>query len=290
MSEGARWLTEQIKEGTAPIAAGKMGTSELEIFIWFLHDSKLQLPSDRQLKNFLINAGFWIPAGKPPRLFLELWSRKIMQALEEMDGLVRWNGDFEKALFDIYSTKSQKLALRDLEPYYHPIESRWTLALPEGSTLAVVSPFATSIQQQLGKLDKVWPAADVWKAGQRFALIRTCYGPHLDLNGSAGWPQEIVEKGPFEAVKKIVADVLAKGATHAMVGCGAISLLVCNELKKKGVTAIHTGGATQIFFGVLGNRWVEHEVIKGFINDAWIRPSADEIPQGAMLVEKGCYW
>lgn len=283
------WLAERIKQGEA-FSAGKLGTSELEIFIWFLHESAdAIMPSKRQLQNFLVNAGFWVPAGKSAKLFFEVWARKIIQALEEMDAVVNWNGDFEKSLLDIYAPSAKLLALRDLEPYYHPLEQRWTLALPDNSVLAVVSPFVASISQQLDKLDKIWPAADVWKSGQKFVPVKTFYGPHLD-EGGAGWPTDIIEKGPFEAVKRIVGEVVKAGATHAMVGCGALSLLICNELKRKGITAIHTGGATQIFFGVYGERWIKHDIISKFINDSWIRPIEEEVPSGAKLVERGCYW
>jgi hypothetical protein len=56
--------------------------------------------------------------------------------------------------------------------------------------------------------------------------------------------------------------------------------------------AVHTGGATQIMFGIKGKRWDKdnHSVISKFYNSAWIRPSAREIPEGARAIENACYF
>jgi hypothetical protein len=84
--------------------------------------------------------------------------------------------------------------------------------------------------------------------------------------------------------------VEASGAKLAIVGCGALSLPLCVALKSRGIAAIHTGGATQILFGIKGGRWETHSVISTFFNDAWIRPAAAEIPAHAAHVEGACYW
>jgi leucyl aminopeptidase (aminopeptidase T) len=105
------------------------------------------------------------------------------------------------------------------------------------------------------------------------------------------WSKAIQEGGPLAAVKAL-ADQITEDSTirYALVGIGAISLLLVAELKRRGLVAIHTGGGTQIMFGIKGRRWDNHSVISKFYNHTWTRPSLDEIPTEAMKIEGACYW
>ena len=50
------------------------------------------------------------------------------------------------------------------------------------------------------------------------------------------------------------------------------------------------GGATQILFGIKGNRWDQHSVIGKLYNEAWVRPNENETPKKAGINEGACYW
>jgi glycerol-3-phosphate dehydrogenase len=78
----------------------------------------------------------------------------------------------------------------------------------------------------------------------------------------------------------------------AIIGCGAYGMPLASKLKNAGKQAIHLGGATQLLFGIKGNRWENGYPTKiaTFFNDAWVRASAEETPQNAYTVERGCYW
>ena len=65
---------------------------------------------------------------------------------------------------------------------------------------------------------------------------------------------------------------------------------LAKRLKDKGVIAIVMGGAIQILFGIKGRRWDSHSIISSFYNDDWVYPSQDEVPNGALEIEGGCYW
>ena len=62
------------------------------------------------------------------------------------------------------------------------------------------------------------------------------------------------------------------------------------RLKEAGKICVVLGGATQVLFGIKGNRWEKHPVISGFWGDSWVWPSEEETPLGAGKVEEGCYW
>ena len=58
---------------------------------------------------------------------------------------------------------------------------------------------------------------------------------------------------------------------------------------------MHLGGATQLLFGIRGKRWEDENYNKQYnysalMNEYWVRPSEDEIPDGAKKVEGACYW
>ena len=53
------------------------------------------------------------------------------------------------------------------------------------------------------------------------------------------------------------------------------------------------GGITQILFGIHGKRWDEdknHQFLKQYYSDAWVRLTDKDKPKDAKAVEDGCYW
>jgi leucyl aminopeptidase (aminopeptidase T) len=104
------------------------------------------------------------------------------------------------------------------------------------------------------------------------------------------WPKEILEEGPEAAVTYLAQKVTDSGARYAFVGIGALSIPLVAELKRRNIVAIHTGGGTQIMFGLKGRRWLNHSIISTFFNSAWTSPTSEETPSYAQRVEGACYW
>lgn len=92
------------------------------------------------------------------------------------------------------------------------------------------------------------------------------------------------------AVQHVVRRVMESKARIALIGCGGLGMILGSELKKRGVICIVMGGAIQVLFGIKGTRWLTHEIISHFWNDAWIYPSPQETPDRAWMIENGCYW
>lgn len=61
-----------------------------------------------------------------------------------------------------------------------------------------------------------------------------------------------------------------------------------------GKSAIYVGGVLQMYFGILGNRWIKDRpgIIKLYVenNPYWSRPKDSERPTGYQNIEKSCYW
>jgi hypothetical protein len=181
-----------------------------------------------------------------------------------------------------------------LEPFYQDdVENRWSLALDSSIPFCVVTPFAKSITGQWKKRGKLF-----MKRGSMFAddadfrgCIRVGYSPNISKIGEeCSWSEDILKSGWFGAVASIVEEVVKSGSKFAFVGAGALSLPICFELKKRGISSIHTGGGTQIIFGVFGSRWIGHSVIGQLVTEDWVYPSRKEKPSLSSLIEGGCYW
>jgi hypothetical protein len=59
-----------------------------------------------------------------------------------------------------------------------------------------------------------------------------------------------------------------------------------------GKSSIYVGGVLQMYFGVLGKRWLRErsDIVRLFLNNHWSRPQNSEKPRGFKKVEDCCYW
>lgn len=289
--EGAIWLSAQVASRRV-FAAGKLGTSETEA-LWFYiamrrGSTKYPYLSDIK-KNMTVNAGVF-PATDEA---LDDWAQHMLgEVLPALDGMAEWNTCNplqEGEILNAFTPKSKRFPARSLEPYYEAVETeRWSCRIPDRTKVAVVSPFGTSISTQWAKQGAVWPSTPVLNSAVQIIPVKAHYSPYLSPD--ATWPEEVVAAGWRAAVRSMADAVMASGAKLALIGVGALSLPLAAALKKRGVAAIHTGGATQILFGVKGRRWLTHSVISTFFTEAWVCPAIDEVPSNSRAVEGGCYW
>jgi hypothetical protein len=170
-----------------------------------------------------------------------------------------------------------KVPLIDLEPYFHA--DPWSMVL-EHKRVLVVHPFAESIKSQYARREllfndpRVLPHFELitLKAVQTMAhnpsSFRTWFDALADM-------KEKIEKSAFDV---------------AIIGCGAYGLPLAAYVKRTGRQAVHLGGATQLLFGIKGQRWEEREQYQQLMNENWIKPLESERPKNYLHVEGGCYW
>jgi len=70
---------------------------------------------------------------------------------------------------------------------------------------------------------------------------------------------------------------------YQLLGCGA----AIQAVERKG---INLGVALQVLLGIRGRRWEKIPSIAGLMNEYWVRPSEQETPVSAKLVDEGCCW
>jgi hypothetical protein len=84
--------------------------------------------------------------------------------------------------------------------------------------------------------------------------------------------------------------VLQEDFDVAIVGCGAYGLPLGAFIKRQGKACIHMGGATQLLFGITGNRWRDMPQFQALQTEAWQPPLESERPVNWKQVEGGSYW
>lgn len=268
---------------------GRNGTIELETVLFRLFGSAPNQKYPSSLTTRLeLHAGIW----PPTHASVDKWVFQLVEAIRLSDVLVAgWFEPLkamETRLLNQVNTLAPRIPLRSLEPYYVPPEVRWTRLL-EGHRVAVVSSFAKTIQAQIPHREDIWPLApsSLLPETTTWIPIQTGYAPVL-AQGIAEWPSDIYSWDV--AVDSVVRKVLESKARVALIGCGGLGMLIGAELKKHGIICIVLGGATQVLFGIKGQRWSSHSVISRFWNEAWVWPCAQETPRGAATIEGGCYW
>lgn len=278
-AEANAWIGQLIATGQ-PAALAKIGDREccaLAAHLGFRQFYKYTwtAPSYGEAELFQ-QAGVFPPTDETYRRFCDLF----LDRLGALDGCAVWHNPHESRLLATYAPNSRRLELQSLEPYF--FDSPWSAQLA-GKRVLVVHPFEPSIRSQYARRTAVWSAAPDVLPAFDLEVIRSPYGfsrtDFTDWFGMLRWLEEQVE-----------ASYRRRRFDVGLFGCGAAGLPLAAFAKKLGAIGIHTGGPTQLLFGIRGGRWDQRPEFQRFFNDAWVRPQSDETPVEARKVDKGGYW
>ena len=225
------------------------------------------------LENLNKNAGFFYRDSKDLDRFCELY----LQCLSKIDLMGIWFNIFEDYIVTHFSPKARLTMLSYLEPYNHSIP--WSSAL-KNKTILVIHPFKNSIEKQYRKRELLFDNVNVLPDFN----IKTIKAVQSHAN------QKVSYESWFDALQFLLDEIADTEFDLAIIGAGAYGLPMASFIKSMGKQAVHLGGATQILFGIKGNRWDNHPIISKLYNQYWIRPSLNETPRNSHLVEKECYW
>ncbi|GBR75508.1 hypothetical protein NO2_0176 [Candidatus Termititenax persephonae] len=236
-------------------------TNQMEEFWW----------SAERRRKMSLWSGFFPSDQDKLSKFAEL----MLASLPQIDMLGSWLP--EERYFAKELRGAKKVPLIDLEPYYHA--EPWTIAL-RGKKVLVVHPFSATIESQYQKREKLFMNPDVLpefhletiQAVQSIAGTQTKY---------TDW---------FAALDDMKKQIALKDFDVAILGCGAYGFPLAAYIKGLGKKAVHLGGCSQLLFGIKGKRFDPYLYINLLYNKHWVRPSAEETPPRAEIVEGGCYW
>lgn len=273
LQEANDMIAHSISEGLS-FAAGRLGATELQT-VW-----KTDLPQNKEEKKRILNqmktySGFF-PMDTE---LLQDFSNIMKNACGQMDLLAVWFNEMEDYIIDMYGGNCRLTYLRALEPWY--VEHPWTGSL-KGKKVLIIHPFADTIKKQYEKRDFLFKNKEIlpeFKALYTVKAVQTIANAKDDRFKT--W---------FEALDWMFAEAMKTDFEVAIIGCGAYGFPLAAKIKSAGRSAIHMGGATQLLFGIKGNRWDTHPVIGKLYNEYWVRPDDSEKPEGLEAVEGGCYW
>ncbi len=272
---GNRLLCEMVKSGK-PFAATRFGGTETKTIADVLYTragGKFGGVNDRTLQRIMELSGFFPADRKALEQFVDLY----MECCADIDMLGIWNILLQSYLADECVINAQLSELRMFEPYY--FEHPWTKAL-EGKKVVVIHPFAETIQSQYKRREKLFENKEILPLFELRTVkaVQTLAGNKCEHET---W---------FDALEWMYQETVKEEFDVALIGCGAYGLPLAVKLKQAGKQAIHVGGSLQLFFGIKGNRWDNHEIIGKLYNEYWVRPSESETIKKSDVVEGSCYW
>jgi hypothetical protein len=269
--EAGAVIQSAIKQGF-PFCAARMGHVEARI----LGEARLQRGRWSRATHVEAhaNAGIFPVTDAGLHNFAAVYG----EALESVDLLGFWQTDYQAALVSALKHPPSLCSLSSLEPFRQ--SDPWSRALA-GRRVLVVHPFARSIESQYRK------HGSALFADQR---VLPLFSLQVLNPPSTHAPQTEGYKSWLDALESLQARVLSLSFDVALIGCGAYGLPLAAAIQRAGRQSIHLGGALQLLFGIRGRRWDDDPVIRSMINSRWVRPSAEETPSSADLIEGGCYW
>ena len=286
MDENAQKICNLFKS-KEPFLIGRNGSTELEVLAYSLNNSVFP---EQLMKRLELFSGVF-PATQES---VSLWVKTYKNALESCNMIAEgWYEPLkheEKYILDSIIPKREKIMLRNLEPYYVKPHLRWSSFLAK-KTVAIINSFANTCEEQTYLSKAIWPenTESFLPSSTKWVPIKTYFPPNIaGENNEASWQV----RNWFTAVQQIVKQVEEEryNIDIAIIGCGALGMIIASELKMLGIQCIVMGGATQLLFGVRGKRWETHPVISKFFNDAWVVPPDSSKPVGFKKIEGGCYW
>lgn len=232
--------------------------------------------NSKVLINMKEQSGFF-----PPTIpLIEQFCSLMIEDIALVDVLGSWVEN--EKYFDEELEGVKKVWLDFLTPFF--CENPWTKIL-ENKKVLVVHPFGETIQKQYLKRELLFKNELILP---KFYLktVKAVQSSVNEVVPFSNW---------FDALDFMKNEIDKVDYDICLIGAGAYGFPLAAHVKRKGKQAVHIGGALQLLFGIKGKRWENPNLNKEYsfaslINDNWVRPSEEERPKNATILEGACYW
>jgi hypothetical protein len=287
--EGNSILSRLVTEGK-PFMATRLGHTELSCITNYMEIQELKNTSYihkimEQIKGKAISweasvvdamhrmSGVYPSTPEMLEKFVQLY----LKELANVDVIGIWYNYYEDVVCKQYCPQATLVPLKSLEPYY--FKNPWSQHL-KGKKVLVIHPFEASIRKQFLVKDFLFEDKNILPDFDLITIKAFQTAMYLTAE-YANW---------FDALDALKDKISKTGFDIAIIGAGAYGLPLASFIKQIGKQSIHMGGATQILFGIKGNRWDRHPGISKLYNSYWTRPLAAETPENNKIMEGGSYW
>lgn len=268
-------VRQLVSSGTAAI--GKLGESELRGLTCYLKHRDAQGHCDtwdERSQRLYTNAGVFPATAEGFSRF----GREYVDSLADVDALAVWFNPGEARAVNALAPQAALLGLNAIEP--HLWENPW-FGLAAGKRVLAISPFVATIRHQHAKRWEVWAKKPAMAPDYQLETIETPLCAALVESPYPSWGEGLDRLR--ERMEHTEFDI-------AIVGAGAWSLPLAVHAKRLGKVGVHLGGAAQLVFGILGQRWEQKPNHNRYFNEHWVRPGDTERPETFTQIEGGCYW
>ena len=165
--------------------------------------------------------------------------------------------------------------------FHYIYSTPWTHAL-KGQRILLISPFEDTLREKIPIREKIYDGIDLFPDCE-FVILKP---PQTQAGETSR--EFSIELDNF----KTRVDAILDTFDVALVSCGGYANPICAHIFEKGKSAIYVGGVLQMYFGILGARWIKErpDIVTLFMNEHWSRPKESERPKNSKNVEGGCYW
>lgn len=276
-------LTKQ-KNGE-PFFVGRLSGNETR----FAGDIIAGHPASPDLfRKMLYEAGISFDDTSDVDLYIHLYDI----AVSHCDMLGVWNGNMRMQAANYYKrlsaehAKIPQIAAQALEPYYYMDSIHYQFPkIFENKRVLIISSHCETIKSQLDKRSVLFHKP-IFADSTQFLV----YKPPQQNGGSHDGQSWTIH---MDKMKNDLHDIKHKVFNFeiALVSCGGfgmpISDYIFSDLKS---SVMYVGGALQIYFGIMGQRWNMNERINKHVNGEWVRPMDADKPKNPNLCENNCYW
>ena len=239
-------------------------------------------------RNMLYGAGITFANAEDIELYIQLYDISVSHC----DMLGVWEGNMKMQAANYYRhltsehAKITQIAAQALEPYYYMDSMRYHFhTIFENKRVLIISSHCETVKAQLEKQSNIFKKS-IFHESTQFLV----YKPPQQ-NGGSHDGRSWVEHA--DKMKCDLHDIKHKVFNFdiALVSCGGFGMIlsdyIFSELKS---SVMYVGGALQIYFGIMGQRWSSNERIKRHMNSEWVRPMEKDKPKNPNLCENNCYW
>ena len=171
-----------------------------------------------------------------------------------------------------------------IEPFFHFKNEKHILKnIIKNKRILVISSHKKSIEHQLPFLDKIFEPYTIFE-NNTFVVLRPPQ-THCGNHNNTDWSEHLKKFCKELGEVKDDFDI-------ALVSAGGYGAFICDYIfTNLNKSSIYIGGALQLYFGIMGNRWRSYFKFDTFPNSYWLdHPLLEDIPPNAKVVEDSCYW
>jgi hypothetical protein len=275
-------MIKHLLNTNTPCFIGRIADIELAVAYRYIIEESTNLDELRELEN---KGGIYISGLESLRKYayrvLDTYHNcSAIVELDELDTKNDSTDDIQDFIREL-TLRIPKIPSLELEPYLMP-EPTWISSL-RNKRILVVHPFTLSLQYQSSYLKELFPERE-WFEGCEFEFIQppiTLANNHFNIDWEESY-NLFIQK--YKRIQTESYDIV-------LISAGGYGMLIADFIfRYSGKTVIYVGAYLQLYFGVIGKRWIETNAIAHITNEYWARPCCQDRPKRYKQVEDGCYW